>query len=76
MGGSNGPVGIGGVVVEPGDWIVADDDGVLVLPRAKAVEMANHGMDCYGKENRILEEIRSGKKTLGQVQHLLKWDKA
>jgi regulator of RNase E activity RraA len=70
------PLRIGGSAVLPGDWIVADDDGVLVLPRARAAEMANRGMDCLETENRIREEIRAGKSTLGQVQQLLRWEKA
>ncbi len=76
LGEINVPVRIGNVAVEPGDWILADDDGVMVLPARKAVEMANHGMDCLEKEDRILEEIRSGKTTLAQVLQLLKWEKA
>ena len=76
LGEINVPVRIGGVEVKPGDWIVADDDGVMVLPAAKAVEMANRGMDCFEKENRILEEIRAGRTTLAQVMQLLKWEKA
>ena len=75
LGEINVPVRIGGVQVMPGDWIVGDDDGVLVLPGRKVVEMANHGMDCFEKENRILEEIRGGKTTLAQVMQLLKWEK-
>ena len=71
----NIPVIIGGLKVEPGDWIVGDDDGVMILPKARAVEMANYAMDCLERENRIRQEIESGKTTLGQVGDLLRWDK-
>lgn len=68
-------VRVGGQSVSPGDWIVGDGDGVMVLPRAEAVEMANHAADCLEKENRIRAEITGGKTTLAQVTNLLKWEK-
>ena len=37
------PVNVGGVVVYPGDIIVADGDGVIVVPRDKAFEVAKWG---------------------------------
>ncbi len=36
----NRPVTIGGVLVRPGDVVVADGDGVIVVPRERAVEVA------------------------------------
>lgn len=71
----NVPIRIGGVAINPGDWIIADDDGVVVIPKEKAVEIANRAMDVLEKENRIRGEIRKGRTTLGKVTHLLKWEK-
>jgi 4-hydroxy-4-methyl-2-oxoglutarate aldolase len=39
----NTPIVVGGVVVHPGDAVVADDDGVVCIPRAQAAEVAAAG---------------------------------
>jgi 3-hexulose-6-phosphate synthase/6-phospho-3-hexuloisomerase len=68
------PIRIGNVRVETGDWLLGDDDGVVVLPQKLAVEYANRAMDVLEKENRIREEIKEGS-TLARVSDLLRWEK-
>lgn len=68
------PIKVGNMRVEPGDWLLGDDDGVVVLPKAIAVEYANRSMDVLEKENRIREEIKEGS-TLSKVTELLRWEK-
>jgi 3-hexulose-6-phosphate synthase/6-phospho-3-hexuloisomerase len=67
---------IGGFQVQPGDWVVADDDGVIAVPKAHAVEVANRAQDCLEKENRVRREIVEHGKTLADVMELYKWEKA
>ncbi len=68
------PVTVGNMRVEPGDWLLGDDDGVVVLPKAISVEYANRSMDVLERENRIREEIKEGS-TLSKVTELLRWEK-
>ncbi len=53
----NRPVVVGGVLVNPGDVIVADGDGVIVVPRAHALEVA-------GFAHRILDADKEGRRAL------------
>lgn len=69
------PVTISGITVCPGDWLVGDDDGVMVIPRKELKEMANHALDWLERENRIRAEIQKGKTSLAGVIDLLKWEK-
>ena len=63
-----------GQEVRPGDWIVADESGVVVVPRERAYEVARRAMEVKKTEERIREEIRRGR-TLSEVAELLKWEK-
>jgi regulator of RNase E activity RraA len=54
------PVTIGGVGIEPGDWIVGDDDGVVVVPQAIAEEVLVEAERKAATENEIRTAIREG----------------
>jgi 4-hydroxy-4-methyl-2-oxoglutarate aldolase len=54
----NRPITIGGVLVRPGDVVVADGDGVVVVPRERALEVAAAALtflDNIGRERYIKE---------------------
>ncbi|MFA5859349.1 MAG: 3-hexulose-6-phosphate synthase [Elusimicrobiota bacterium] len=70
----NVPLIIGGIKVSPGDWVIGDDDGVIVLPKNDVVEIANRAMNVLEHENRLRKEIKDGS-TLAKVTNLLKWEK-
>lgn len=66
----NIPVSCGGVMVYPGDIIVGDADGVIVVPRAKAEEVLLLAEQTEEIERLQMEEI----KTLGSiVKAVEKW---
>lgn len=68
------PVVISGTKIFPGDWLVGDSDGLVVVPKARAAEVANRAMDVLERENRLRREIQDGS-TLSQVAYLEKWEK-
>jgi 4-hydroxy-4-methyl-2-oxoglutarate aldolase len=49
-----------GALVRPGDVIVADQDGVVVVPRRAAVETANLGDQRRSREERSRARLKSG----------------
>jgi 3-hexulose-6-phosphate synthase/6-phospho-3-hexuloisomerase len=74
LGELNVPLHFLGMNVRPGDWLVGDDDGVVVIPQESAPEWANRAMDVLEKENRLRADIVGGS-SLGKVAELLKWEK-
>jgi RraA family protein len=54
-------IACGGQVVEPGDLIACDEDGVVVVPRAHADEVITAAEAHNAKELRAEEQIRLGK---------------
>ena len=59
----DGPVAAGGVAVSPGDVIVGDDDGVVVVPLAVQGNILAKARDRLDTERRWLDSIRAGKTT-------------
>jgi 3-hexulose-6-phosphate synthase/6-phospho-3-hexuloisomerase len=67
------PLDIGGQYIRTGDWIVGDDDGVVVIPQEKAVEVANRAQAVVEREEREMAEIEDGS-TLGKISELMRWE--
>ncbi len=57
----NIPVVCAGVLVNPGDVIVGDSDGVVVVPRERAAEVVALGKQRIEKEEAAREQFRKGK---------------
>jgi 4-hydroxy-4-methyl-2-oxoglutarate aldolase len=64
MGAVNVPISVGGVTVSPGDIVIADEDGVVVVPLAIAAEIAATAEDRMQMEHQQAIDIRDGKKPL------------
>jgi regulator of RNase E activity RraA len=62
---ANVPIACGGVPVYPGDVMVGDLDGVVVIPRHLADEVARDAAGQEQLEAWILEEVRAGKGIFG-----------
>ncbi len=69
----NVELNIGGVKIRSGDWIVGDESGIAVVPKERAVEIANRAVDVMEHENRVREEIKRGS-TLSAVLELGEWE--
>lgn len=67
------PVACGGMVVKPGDWLVGDDDGVVVIPAAQLEETMEKAERIVRAERKIAKAIRNGVEvaTLLRVDELL-----
>jgi regulator of RNase E activity RraA len=59
------PIGCGGVPVYPGDILVGDEEGVVVIPRQLADEVAVEAANQEHQEDFILSRIEAGEPLLG-----------
>jgi 4-hydroxy-4-methyl-2-oxoglutarate aldolase len=56
----NVPVVLGGVVVQPGDVVCADDDGVVVVPRPEAADVLVAARERLAREERTRSRLAAG----------------
>ena len=61
----NQPIACGDVAVFPGDVLVGDREGVVVIPRHLADEVARDGAEQEQLDSWILKEVRAGKGIFG-----------
>lgn len=59
------PIGCGDVAVWPGDVIVGDAEGVVVIPAAMADEVAAEAVEMTAFEDFVAEKVHEGRSILG-----------
>ena len=60
------PVSVGGMIVRPGDIVIGDNDGLVVVAAEQAQEVSSRAVTQQAKENEIMQRIRSGE-PLGRI---------
>ncbi|MHC1757943.1 MAG: RraA family protein [Negativicutes bacterium] len=58
--GINLPVEIGGVQINPGDLVLTDDTGIVIIPRARAEAVLDAALSIKAKEECLTEYIKGG----------------
>jgi regulator of RNase E activity RraA len=61
----NVPIGCGDVPVFPGDIVVGDAEGVIVIPAGIADEIAAEAVEMTAFEDFVIEEVLKGRSILG-----------
>jgi regulator of RNase E activity RraA len=61
----NVPIGCGDVAVWPGDVVVGDGEGVIVIPAAIADEVAAEAVEMTAFEDFVIEQVNAGRSILG-----------
>jgi regulator of RNase E activity RraA len=61
----NVPIGCGDVPVFPGDVVVGDREGVVIVPADIADEIANEAVEMTAFEDFVTEEVLKGRSILG-----------
>jgi regulator of RNase E activity RraA len=55
------PIRVGACVVRPGDWVLGDGDGVVVVPAELADQAFPRALEKVTGENRVREELARGR---------------
>ncbi|MEM7188307.1 MAG: ribonuclease activity regulator RraA [Pseudomonadota bacterium] len=59
------PIGCGGAPVFPGDIVVGDGEGVVVIPAEMADEIADEAFEMTAYEDFVAEKVREGRSIIG-----------
>lgn len=67
----NHAITIGGVIIQPGDVVVGDRDGVVIVPREKLQEVIENSRAREEKEADVRARLNNGETSL----HIYGWEK-
>ena len=59
------PIGCGDAPVFPGDVVVGDGDGVIIVPAGIADAIADEAVEMTAFEDFVMERVRAGARTIG-----------
>jgi regulator of RNase E activity RraA len=54
------PVKLGGILVRPGDFILADENGTIVIPQENINDVLEFAQKVKATEERVIAQIRAG----------------
>ncbi|MCJ2530935.1 MAG: RraA family protein [Candidatus Thermoplasmatota archaeon] len=66
----NEPIECGGVLVHPGDVVAGDDDGVVVVPAARAEEVLELALEMEGGEAKMVAALRKGRSIVQSLEEI------
>jgi 4-hydroxy-4-methyl-2-oxoglutarate aldolase len=69
------PVTLGGLRIETGDVVVADRDGAVIVPGARAAEVADKADAVATLEVALDKEVAEGRKAADAVVELMRSDR-
>lgn len=58
------PMAFNGAHVAEGDWVVADDDGIVIIPQGEVARTLTAGLARFDKEARLMAALREGHTTV------------
>jgi 4-hydroxy-4-methyl-2-oxoglutarate aldolase len=64
----NQRIALGEAIVEPGDLVVGDTDGVVVIPKAIAADVIEAGKAREARERETMEKLKDGATTLVKMR--------
>ena len=61
------PIACGGVKVQPGDYVIGDDDGIVVASETELIEIVPIAEEVQRKEAEVIRRIEAGESLLSML---------